>query len=182
MYDPAPGHSVMISSLASLFVAKAKATPEKVVPCKSCQQLEPLQGISAPRATHEIDTNNQLSLTPAVALDLGRAASLLKLRHRLALGRTRGRVTAAAASILRRSAHRMSLTTDGRKLRRVASDGSAGVDRRGAADHLRRRGARRSLSLVRHWACAAHGRTARRVVGRVARRAIAGAWVVHGSD
>ena len=32
VYEPAPGHSVMISSLASLFVAKAKATPENVVP------------------------------------------------------------------------------------------------------------------------------------------------------
>jgi hypothetical protein len=32
VYDPAPGHSVMMSSLASEFVAKAKATPEKVVP------------------------------------------------------------------------------------------------------------------------------------------------------
>ena len=29
---PAPGHSVMISSLASVLVAKANATPEKVVP------------------------------------------------------------------------------------------------------------------------------------------------------
>ena len=29
---PAPGHSVMMSSFASVFVAKAKATPEKVVP------------------------------------------------------------------------------------------------------------------------------------------------------
>ena len=29
---PAPGHSVMMSSLASVLVAKAKATPEKVVP------------------------------------------------------------------------------------------------------------------------------------------------------
>jgi hypothetical protein len=33
VYEPAPGHSLMISSFASLFVAKAKATPEKVVPC-----------------------------------------------------------------------------------------------------------------------------------------------------
>jgi hypothetical protein len=32
VYEPAPGHSVIMSSLASLFVAKAKATPEKVVP------------------------------------------------------------------------------------------------------------------------------------------------------
>lgn len=32
VYEPAPGHSVMMSSLASLFVAKANATPEKVVP------------------------------------------------------------------------------------------------------------------------------------------------------
>jgi hypothetical protein len=29
---PAPGHSVIMSSLASVLVAKAKATPEKVVP------------------------------------------------------------------------------------------------------------------------------------------------------
>lgn len=32
VYDPAPGHSVMMSSFASLFVANANATPEKVVP------------------------------------------------------------------------------------------------------------------------------------------------------
>lgn len=32
VWFPAPGHSVMMSSLASLFVAKAKATPENVVP------------------------------------------------------------------------------------------------------------------------------------------------------
>lgn len=32
VWVPAPGHSVMISSLASLFVANANATPEKVVP------------------------------------------------------------------------------------------------------------------------------------------------------
>lgn len=35
VWFPAPGHSVMMSSLASVFVAKAKATPEKVVPCAS---------------------------------------------------------------------------------------------------------------------------------------------------
>jgi hypothetical protein len=34
---PAPGHSTMISSLASVLVANAKATPEKVVPC-GCSQ------------------------------------------------------------------------------------------------------------------------------------------------
>ena len=32
VWVPAPGHSVMISSRASLLVAKANATPEKVVP------------------------------------------------------------------------------------------------------------------------------------------------------
>lgn len=32
VYEPAPGHSVMMSSFASLFVANANATPEKVVP------------------------------------------------------------------------------------------------------------------------------------------------------
>lgn len=34
VYEPAPGHSVIISSLASLLVANANATPENVVPCK----------------------------------------------------------------------------------------------------------------------------------------------------
>jgi len=33
VWMPEPGHSTMISSLASVLVAKAKATPEKVVPC-----------------------------------------------------------------------------------------------------------------------------------------------------
>ena len=32
VYEPAPGHSVMMSSFASLLVANAKATPENVVP------------------------------------------------------------------------------------------------------------------------------------------------------
>ena len=33
VWFPAPGHSVMMSSLVSLFVTNANATPEKVVPC-----------------------------------------------------------------------------------------------------------------------------------------------------
>ena len=37
---PAPGHSVMMSSFASVFVAKAKATPEKVVPCCRSQHMD----------------------------------------------------------------------------------------------------------------------------------------------
>jgi hypothetical protein len=32
VYEPAPGHSEMMSSFASLLVANANATPEKVVP------------------------------------------------------------------------------------------------------------------------------------------------------
>jgi len=32
VYEPAPGHSVMISSFASVLVANANATPENVVP------------------------------------------------------------------------------------------------------------------------------------------------------
>jgi hypothetical protein len=38
VYEPAPGHSVMISSFASVLVAKAKATPEKVVPLDGQQE------------------------------------------------------------------------------------------------------------------------------------------------
>lgn len=46
VYEPAPGHSVMISSFASLFVAKAKATPENVVPCVEKSRQSRLPGMT----------------------------------------------------------------------------------------------------------------------------------------
>jgi hypothetical protein len=72
VYDPAPGHSVMMSSFASLFVANANATPEKVVPWELGQRGErhglPICGA---QLAYKINANNQLRLAPAVALDLG---------------------------------------------------------------------------------------------------------------
>lgn len=73
VYDPAPGHSVMMSSLASLFVAKANATPENVVPYNG-QTFPSSQGhisVRGDRATYEINADDQLCLASAIPLHLG---------------------------------------------------------------------------------------------------------------
>jgi hypothetical protein len=67
VWFPAPGHSVMMSSLASVLVAKANATPEKVVPCVYVSAVSHVQCHSN---THEVDSHNQLGLTSALALHL----------------------------------------------------------------------------------------------------------------
>ena len=61
---PAPGHSTIISSLASVFVAKAKATPENVVP----YDLSADVGSGYRAQSYKVDSDNQLSLTPLTAL------------------------------------------------------------------------------------------------------------------
>lgn len=72
---PAPGHSTMISSLASVLVAKANATPEKVVPlylsashAKTCDDV---------CDTYKVDADNQLRFAPVAALDLRHRSLLL---------------------------------------------------------------------------------------------------------
>jgi hypothetical protein len=54
----------MMSSLASVLVAKANATPEKVVPCKCCGQL--VRAL-LPKATYKVNTNNELRLGAALS-------------------------------------------------------------------------------------------------------------------
>lgn len=54
-----------MSSFASVFVAKAKATPENVVPwAKTCQHAQ-INGHPG-RCTHKIDTDNELGFAPLV--------------------------------------------------------------------------------------------------------------------
>lgn len=167
----------MMSSLASLFVAKAKATPENVVPCENalserCSSTRERGGTG----TNKVDSDNQLGFAPAVALDLGSrlaaigggAGALLLLRRR--------RGVAGGASI----AGRPSL--DGRRAAhdgwRVSGGRAAGVDGRRTTDHLRGRGP--GLALVeRTGAANGAGRGAGRIVCRVAGRSGTGTWVVH---
>lgn len=76
---PAPGHSVIMSSFASVLVAKAKATPEKVVPYGCQSQLFRASDSS----THKIYTNDQLRLASVTTFDLSRTDVLTILTHLL---------------------------------------------------------------------------------------------------
>lgn len=53
----------MISSLASVLVANANATPENVVPYVHCQSCPPRCRV---KATHEIDSDNELSFASRI--------------------------------------------------------------------------------------------------------------------
>lgn len=61
----------MMSSFASLLVAKANATPEKVVPCTHGQLNRYLYFIIG--GTYEIDANDQLCPAPIVRISLDAA-------------------------------------------------------------------------------------------------------------
>lgn len=197
VYEPAPGHSVIMSSLASPLVAKAKATPENVVPYGSwlAPEMAAVMGVGAmPReqvvVTNKIDANNELSFALAGAFDLSCGVALLKLlsngtRRRWAASRrvsclstkarrTTGRTwrTSRRAHMLRRSlAH-------GSHVGRI-SNGSTSVDRWRASRHLAWRGTVRTL--IREGAALTQRRALRvlRIVGRIARRAVARARVIH---
>jgi len=92
---PAPGHSVIMSSLASVFVAKAKATPEKVVPCIG-QRLVSMWRVVG--CAHKINADDQLCFASVAALDLSRTHVLAILTHLLYLLR-RAHLTIARAAI-----------------------------------------------------------------------------------
>lgn len=172
----------MISSLASLFVAKANATPENVVPCRrewwSAKLSAPdlRRKRQRPRGrenTHKIDTDDELSLTLASTFDLSSRVPLELLRDRA----TDGRGVASLASKARRRG-----ATHGRTLGmvhagRVAHRG-AGVDRGRAASHL---GRRCPVQALREGTVAAEGRGgALLIVARVAWGTVTRALVVHG--
>jgi len=69
VWMPEPGHSTMISSLASVLVAKAKATPEKVVPCiqRSANHAKRQEVRMDP---YKVNADYELRFTPLVAFDL----------------------------------------------------------------------------------------------------------------
>lgn len=100
---PAPGHSVMMSSLASVLVAKANATPEKVVPWRSVSatvpHVQPWRLELAP--THKINADDQLCLGAALARDFGHVRAVVRGRSVRGCGRRRRRCTIAAAVALR---------------------------------------------------------------------------------
>lgn len=130
---------------------------------------------------YEIDSDNQLCLTPAGALDLSRRVTPPEL---LAEGRALGRRGTSGGRIAldlllllaeaRGTAHRGRSLTHGVHVGRVA-DGGAGVDRGWSSYHLAGRGA----VLVDVRAGAANGSLAGREVGRVAGRAVARTRVIH---
>lgn len=135
VYDPAPGHSEIISSFASLFVANAKATPEKVVPYKTrsarfglCDSASALFRVGA----HEIDSNNQLCFASAAPLNLGGRPCVGCRWSRL------GSAIALRAGVARRTTGNWGTALHcGRDLGRITGCRSSGVDWRRAADHLR---------------------------------------------
>jgi hypothetical protein len=130
--------------------------------------------------THKINTDNELGFAFAGALDLGSGVGPLKLlRNGTALRRRRARrISLLPAKAWRRTA--LGRTTHGRRtlahaghIWRRVSDRCTCVDGRRSADHLAWRGT--VGALVRRGAIT---RAAGRIVGRVARRAIA-SWVIH---
>lgn len=143
----------MMSSFASLFVANANATPEKVVPWEvgsagSAGRVARHVGGTG-LVPYKINANNQLSLTPAVALDLGSGPGVCGCREVLARGRA---VASGSASVAWRASGDWRAALHWWKLRGVAGDGgSSGIDGWRATDHLRGRSS--SLS------CRAGGRS-----------------------
>lgn len=64
---PAPGHSVMMSSFASVFVANANATPEKVVPY--CQSMSVEFKVMVLPNADKIYANDELRFASSGAFD-----------------------------------------------------------------------------------------------------------------
>ena len=67
---PAPGHSTMISSLASVLVANANATPEKVVPCSNVSSEQ--SHFSA--CTYKVYADDKLRLAAMAPFNLSHLA------------------------------------------------------------------------------------------------------------
>lgn len=83
----------MMSSFASVLVAKAKATPENVVPCTHAALVVVSRRASS-KPTYKINADNELSLAPSCALDLD------GLRTRICLRACRRRVPVSAVAWL----------------------------------------------------------------------------------
>ena len=64
---PAPGHSTMMSSLASVFVANANATPEKVVPC--FRSVQAVRAVDI-HVTYKVNADYELRFATVATLNL----------------------------------------------------------------------------------------------------------------
>lgn len=153
-----------MSSLASLFVAKANATPEKVVPWEESQVSLGYSFLArglGTGVTYKVNADNELGLALARALDLGGVPVLL-----LGNGATsrRGSTRRVASSAAKASGSTHALVRVHVVRRRVS-----GVDGRRAAGHLAGRGA--VLAVAERAGAATSGRGLLVLVGgRVARR------------
>lgn len=163
VWFPAPGHSVMMSSFASVLVAKAKATPEKVVPCKCAASTRTVARPAWCVQTYEIDADDQLSLAPS------RALNLYGLRPRVCLRACGRRVAIATVAWLLRLWGIAGRAGGGRlavhlALRRVVALGSVNRRWRHWTRGARRVGAGSKVLLARR-GIGVRGRAAQRVVG-----------------
>lgn len=123
-----------MSSLASLLVANANATPEKVVPCVG-MVLASLCAVSDPDGTYEIDANNQLSLTLASTFYFSSGVSLKLLCDWVASNGRRVSRLATKAWRRGRTAHRKALLLGMIHARRIAQR-SASIDGGRTTSHL----------------------------------------------
>jgi hypothetical protein len=179
VYDPAPGHSIMIPSFASalLFDTNAYATPEKVVPCMATLVSENL-GWDA--RTYKIDTNDELRLASASSFNL---YSIIPscIRHRSSQRALR-RICSydrRSTTTLRRRSH----WSYGTILRWIASHSSGmlscGIDRWRPTHDLGRRCVCISWSWRHGRTCRSIAHSALRVTCRVARRPLARIGMIH---
>ena len=139
--------------------------------------------------TNKIDTNNELSLALTGSLNFSSwvigSLELLRNGTTLRRRRTRGRISLLSTEAWRRTAGTaLGRTTHGRRslthgihIWGRISNRRTSVDGRRASSHLARRGT--VAALVRRGAITRTSRRAGRIVGRVARRAIASRRVIH---
>ena len=82
-----------------MLVAKAKATPENVVPCQTWVSTCQIVRHTSTAATYKVNSNNQLRLAPARTLYLDRTGPVVRLRA--LRGRRLLRVTTTIGILLR---------------------------------------------------------------------------------
>lgn len=129
-------------------------------------------------STYKVNTDNQLSLTTAVALDFSSVSGIRSDRHVPPRLWSRRRIS-CSSSIARGTwlAAGRRTAAEGKR-RRVTGDRPARVDGRRTADHLGGRRPSRTLlgegTLSADWR-----RRTGRIVGRVAGRSWATSWVIH---
>jgi hypothetical protein len=117
----------MMSSLASVLVAKAKATPENVVPCPSALVSTVQTVCMRVCETYEVNAHNKLRFAPLASLDLGQPLLVRRVPADL-----RGAVAVRRRLLLHGVPRRGGLLVELLLvLGRIGVPAGAGVDRRG---------------------------------------------------